>query len=231
LRDGTFRLYRTPSLQIGLRPDQLALVETLTRQTTTQARILWEDRRAARTEPHWTVLLPFLTGRPFVGGLDSRANIEHAAGALLDQALAGRPLGGWSDSQLADYCDKYNIGWALVWSPEVVERLQAWNGAEQIETIPQEGGAGYLFRMRRTHSYALIGSAQLLQADAQRIVLADVTPCKGRVVLSLHYQTGMRVSPGRIQLDQDRNSPDEIPFVRLLLEDPASRVTITWEKR
>ena len=54
---------------------------------------------------------------------------------------------------------------------------------------------------------------------------------KGRVILSLHYQTGMRVSPGRIRLEQEPNSPDEIPLIRLLLDAPASRVTLTWDKR
>ncbi len=236
LAAGAVRLVRTPALQIGLRPEQEQLVQTLIRQTTQQARILWEDRRTARTESQWTVLLPLLTQRSFVGGLDSQVNIEHATGGLIDQALAGRPVRGWSDSQLAEYCDKYNVGWIVAWSPPVVERLRSWSGAELLETLPRQGEPGQLFRVRRTHTYALVGSAQVVHADAQRIILADVLPYKadgrtGRVVLSLHYQTGMRVSPGRIQLEQDRTSPDEIPFVRLLLDDPASRVTITWEKR
>ncbi len=119
----------------------------------------------------------------------------------------------------------------VAWSPAVVDRLQAWQNAERIETIAQEGGPGQLFRVRRKHRYTLKGTIQSVHADVGRIVLSGVVPEQGQVVLSLHYQTGMRVSPGRIQLEQEPNSPDEIPFVRLLLDDPASRVTITWEKR
>ena len=100
-----------------------------------------------------------------------------------------------------------------------------------LQQFSLDDGNGQLFRIRRQHSYALTGSAQWLLADVQRVVLGDVIPYKGRVVLSLHYQTGMRVTPGRIQLEADQTSPDAIPLVRLLLDDPAARVTITWQKR
>ena len=110
-------------------------------------------------------------------------------------------------------------------------RLAAWPAAELLQQFSLDDGNGQLFRIRRQHSYALTGSAQWLLADVQRVVLGDVIPYKGRVVLSLHYQTGMRVTPGRIQLEADQTSPDAIPLVRLLLDDPAARVTITWQKR
>jgi hypothetical protein len=216
---------------IGLDEEQANLVAGLSEETTNQARILWEDRQNVRAAPHWTALLPLLTDRSFLGGLDPQSNIEHSAGGLLDQALAGRPLRDWNDAQLAEYCDRYNVGWIMAWSEAAVTRFRAWPAAESVRTFPLAGGGGQLFRIRRQHSYALVGSVQWLHADAQRIVLGDVTPDKGRVVLSLHYQSGMRVTPGRIHLEKDPNSPDAIPLVRLLLDDPAARVTITWQKR
>jgi hypothetical protein len=81
----------------------------------------------------------------------------------------------------------------------------------------------------------LTGSADLLRADSRRIVLADVVPRhadgKGEVVLSLHFQSGMRVSPSRVHIEPaETYSPDSIPFVRLSVEEHATRVTITWDK-
>ncbi len=137
----------------------------------------------------------------------------------------------WDDAQLADYCERYNVGWVMTWSEASSARLAAWPAAELLQQFSLDDGNGQLFRIRRQHSYALTGSAQWLLADVQRVVLGDVIPYKGRVVLSLHYQTGMRVTPGRIQLEADQTSPDAIPLVRLLLDDPAARVTITWQKR
>jgi len=224
-------LVRIQPLHIGLDPDQANLVAELTRQTTGQARILWEDRPLGRTAPHWTALLPLLTERFFLGGLDPQANIEHTAEGLLDQSLAGRPLREWEDARLVEYCDRDNVGWIMAWSAAAQARFRAWSAAELIQTLSLGSGTGQLFRIRRQHSYARIGTAQMLHADAQRIVLGDVTPQKGRVVLCFHYQSGMRVTPGRIRLEPDRNSSDTIPLVRLLLEESAARVTITWEKR
>jgi len=224
-------LIRIQPLHIGLDPDQANLVAELTRQTTGQARILWEDRPLGRAAPHWTALLPLLTQRFFLGGLDPQANIEHTAEGLLDQSLAGRPLREWEDGRLIEYCERYNVGWIMAWSEPAKARFRAWSAAEPIQTVSLASSTGQLFRIRRQYSYARIGTAQLLHADAQRIVLGDVTPKKGRVVLCFHYQSGMRVTPGRIRLEPDRNSSDTIPLVRLLLEDSAARVTITWQKR
>jgi hypothetical protein len=225
------RLYQTRPLQIGLGPEREALVESLRAHTTNEARILWEDRSLARTSSNWTALLPYLTERVFLGGLDAKAGIEHTAGGLVDQSLAGRPVREWTDAQLLDYCESYNVGWVMAWMPATVSRFQSWPTAETLGTLHDQGETGYLFRIRRRPSFALTGMAQVLHADTQRIVLGDVVPYKGRVVLSLHYQAGMRVTPGRVQIEGDQNSPDAIPFVRLLLNEPAARVTITWEMK
>ena len=41
---------------------------------------------------------------------------------------------------------------------------------------------------------------------------------------------GSRV-PGSNGVEPDGDSPDSIPLVRLLLDAPAARVTITWERK
>ena len=138
----------------------------------------------------------------------------------------------WDDAQLAEYCERYNVGWVMTWSEASSARLAAWPAAELLQQFSLDDGNGQLFRIRRQHSYALTGSAQWLLADVQRVVLGDVIPYKGRVVLSLHYQTGMRVTPGRIRSSKrTRHHRMRFRWCRLLLDDPAARVTITWQKR
>jgi hypothetical protein len=152
--------------------------------------------------------------------------------------LAGRPLGAWHDAELEGYCRVYNIGWVVCRSPQARERFRKWGPAEPLAELPGEEG-GCLFRVRRPHSFALSGRARLCCADARGVVLADVVPQgdpsedgAGQVVLSLHYQAGMRVAPGRVRLERDEQSSlDAIPFVRLRVAEPVSRVSITWEKR
>jgi hypothetical protein len=220
-------------LQIGLSPEQLTLVDRLKQTTTADARILWEDRRGGRCASRWTALLPVLTGRSFLGGLDADAGIDHASTALVDEALAGRPLPDWSDDELRTYCTRYNVGWIVCWTPAAEQRFRAWPDAELIAEV-HDGETGRLFVVRRPHSFALVGSATWVRADTRRIILEDVKPDHGEVVLSLHYQTGLRVLPARVGIfrasDGASDPNDCIRFVRLKMEEPVARITIVWDR-
>jgi hypothetical protein len=230
-------------LQLGLGENQRALLRTVEEHTTPQARILWEDRCGTPLSPHWTALLAVLTERSYVGGLDAEAGIEHTANGLTDQVLAGRPVRDWKDEELREYCERYNIGWVVCWSPAACSRFSRWDKAERTATLPPgsaEEPPGCLFTLRRTHSFALVGSAQWLAADSQRIVLTDVVPDpdgrrhedgKAPILLSLHFQAGMRVVPSRVEIKPADLPQESIPFVRLWVAEPVTRVTITWDKR
>jgi hypothetical protein len=223
----------TCPLGVGLSPDRAALLATLCEHTTPEARILWEDCSGPAQASRWTALLPVLTERAYVGGLDPDASIEHAYADLTDGLLAGRPLKQWSDKELADFCQRYNIGWLVCWSPGAVERFRTWPATEVKAALQDGTQTGYLFQLQRSHSFALIGQAQWLRADCRRIALGDVVPDpkEGVVLLSLHYQSGLQVSPGRIQIERALDPSDPIPFVRLRLPGPVSRLTLTWEGR
>jgi hypothetical protein len=232
------RLARPEPLLVGLGEQRLALVEAVREQTNNKARILWEDRPAGRGQPRWTALLPVLTGRAFVGGLDAEAGIEHATTGLANRRLAGRPLHEVNDAELDDYCRRYNIGWVVCWSAEARERFARWRPAGAPQPLPPaDGEPGHLFCLNRRPSYALVGEVRWRAADARKILLADAAPRpvagekEGQVVLSLHYQAGMRVSPARVRLEQAVDSHDTIPFVRLRMTEPVGRIMITWEGR
>jgi len=242
-------LQRAVPLQLGLDANQQAIVEALRQHTTPEARILWEDRTIAPLAPHWTPLLALWTERAYLGGLDAEVRIEHTTNGLADAVLMGRPIRDWSDEALAKYCTRYNIGWIVCWSPAACERLHNWPSAKWITTLPPVVAgepAGCLFAVQRQgYSFALTGSARWLSADTQRIILGDVVPPrdgpdnhgKKQVLLSLHYQAGMRVAPSRVLLDScllervDSVPGDARPFVRLWIEEPVTRVTIIWDKR
>jgi hypothetical protein len=236
-------------LQLGLDADQEAIVEALRQHTSAEARILWEDRATAALASHWTPLLPLLTQRAYVGGLDAETRIEHTTNGLTDAVLLGRPIHEWSNEALDEYCKRYNIGWVACWSPAACERLSHWPHATKKAVLPPTAAGeptGCLFAVSRNgYSFALIGSARWLSADTHRIVLGDVVPPSGesnshgkkQILLSLHYQAGMHVAPSRVRLDSYsmesiNSAPDDArPFVRLWVDEPVSRVTIIWDKR
>ena len=224
---------RTPqALLIGLGDERRALLEEIDTHTTPDARILWEDRAGTRLSPRWTALLPILTDRAYLGGLDPEARIENTTTGLIEQTLAGRPLRDWSQTDLEDYCKRYNIGWVVCWSPEVREKFAPLAKEKAPPVALRDDGDGYLLTLKFEPSYALHGaSAKWLAADSQRIILEDVRPVDKQLLLSLHYQEGLRVTPSRVHLERAQDK-DDVDFVRLLISDPAvTRITITWEKR
>jgi hypothetical protein len=233
LIDWTAQLVRLPPLQVGLSPERLDLVEQLRANTTAEARILWEDRGGGRLSSHWTALLPLLTERTFVGGLDPEAGIEHTVMGLTEGRLAGQPLAEWGSTELQEYCERYNIGWVVCWSNATVDRFAEWaeQGYAEVTGVLHDEGSAYLFTLNRPARLALVGSARLLHADAQKIVLGNVTPKDGVVVLSLHYHRGLYAAPSRVRLERELDSRDPIPLLRLRLDEPAPLVTISWEKR
>jgi hypothetical protein len=87
-----------------------------------------------------------------------------------------------------------------------------------------------------------VGSAKWEQADRKKVVLTDVVPADAPhpdggpmpakvVVLSLHHQPGLRVSPNIVAVERDPDAHDPIPMIRLRMTGPLSRIVISWENR
>jgi hypothetical protein len=217
----------TAPLAIGLTAADQTLVEAITCSTTSEARILWEEGDPAALASHWSALLPLLTDRAYLGGLDANAAIEHAYPSLVEQNLAGRPISSWRDEELRDFCRHYNAGWAVCRSPAATARFRSWLGADPILTVA--GSPPVSLYQLPARSFILKGQARLLQADCRHIALADLIPEDGKIVLSMHYQAGWQVSPSRVQIDKEPDPYDPIPFIRLRLPGPVARLTLTWQ--
>ncbi|MBY0526816.1 MAG: hypothetical protein K2R98_25715 [Gemmataceae bacterium] len=217
-------------LEIGLGAERQAIVDALAADTNRDARILWEDSSTANTTAHWTTLLPLLTDRTYLGGLDPDAMVEFTRSGPTGQRAAGRPLARWTDADLDDFCQRYNLGWVMCSSPASVERFRSWSRATPVIALPDAAQTRWLFAIQRTPSFVLKGEARWIQADRQRIALADVVPDGDQVILSLHYHAGMIARPSHVHLEPfpDPRALDPIPFVRLRIPGPVTRLTLTW---
>jgi hypothetical protein len=218
------------TLEIGLGAERQAVVDVIAAATTSEARILYEDAAPVQPGARWTALLPLLTGRAYLGGLDPEASAEFGQMALSAGNLAGRPIGTWTDLELEQFCRRYNLGWVVGWSPETVARLRQWKTAEPIAEVVDAERGGWLFALRRPRSFILKGQARWLLADSQHIVLGDVIPDGDEVILSLHYQTGLTVMPGRVKIEPLPDPDDPIPLVRVRVSSPVARVTLMWQE-
>ena len=212
----------------GFNAEQTALVKAIRELTRPDARILWEERPGHVT-PAWTALLPLQTERSYLGGLDPEAEVDHMYARLTATHLAGRPLSEWTETDLIEFCERYNVGFIVCWSPATVAKFRAWPDAEIVSPL-HESGAGCLLAIKRQPSFVLKGKARLVQANAERIALADVEPENGEIILSLHYQAGFHIAPGPAVAERVVDVHDPIPLLRIRLPGPMLRLTLTWGK-
>jgi hypothetical protein len=133
-------------LVAGVRPEMVELVHWLGANTDPSARILFEDqlRLYEKTDPestHWTPLLPILLGpqrRQFIGGVYHMAFItHHRAASFGDFQLGGRPIDAWRPQELRSYCELYNIGWVVCWSPLSRFVFDRWPDAQLVAVLPR----------------------------------------------------------------------------------------------
>lgn len=262
------RLAQDRPLVVGLRPADRALVRWLKAETDVSARVLFEDqlRLLESTDvesTHWTPLLPILLGpegRAFLGGLYQTAFIaHHKAASFGDYVLGGRRIDAWTPAEFSDYCDRYNVGWVVCWSPLsrfCVDRLPT---ARRLTTLPRPATPGreimpdatqwraiaalagrqvadrYLsegvnryqvYRVDRPHSYFLQGRGLVTSFAPNRVVLSHLTADPtGSAVLSLHWLDTWKTAPP-LPLSPFPVPGDPVPFVRINLERPVSRVVL-----
>jgi hypothetical protein len=226
-------------LPLGLTTEQVDCAHRLAERTTPDARIVLEETNTNRPDWNWTVLLPSLTGRVFLGGLDPEAQFEHAFCSMKHDRLNGRLLEEWTDEELTAYCRRYNVGWVVCRSTAATARWRAYPPAREVDRL-HDAGEMVLFEIDRGRSFILAGSATWVTATRRRVVLTDLQPADAPhplggpvpakvVVLSLHYQAGLRVSPSVAIVERDPDPYDPIPMIRLRLPGPMSRVVLTWE--
>jgi hypothetical protein len=213
-------------LRLGLPPDYAALVQTMRTETLPAARILWEESTKDDSVSA-AIILPLLTERAFLGAGGAAADADLGFAVLSNGHLAGRPVTIASDADLEAFCRRYNIGWIVASETQTIERFNRWPLAECVSST----GTRRLYSVKRTRTFVLKGQARCVTADRFSISLADVVPENGEVVLSMHYQEGLRARPGWVKVDREPDAYDPIPLIRLQMIAPAARVTLAWDKR
>jgi hypothetical protein len=222
------RRWDVTPLEIGLGRNRELMVQTIRARSTPDGRILWEDLAEGPRGSDWTALLPELTQRPYLGGLSPDISIDHMHARLADGKLVNRPVGDWTDEELAAFFERYNVTRAICRTPESIARFRRLAGAAVLAEFAD--GAGVMFAIDRRPSYVLKGRAVVTQMDWKRVALSDIEPDEeGVVVLSLHYHTHWRVTPGYVMIERDVDVTDPVPMIRLRLPGPVSRLTMTWK--
>jgi len=215
-------------LRLGWTPLEEELLTQIRRYTLTSARILYEERRAEQDGA--AALLPLATHRWYIGGL--QACLEHRYCVLRDGWWLGRPLLQWSDAELEHWLRWFNIGYVVARTDSSVQRWQRYAGVRLLWQGRDKDGPIVLLEIPRPHNYLLTGQARKVWGDTERIVLEEVAPDEhGAVILSMHYQPGMRVSPGYIRVERAPEPQGRTPLdlIRLHMPGPVPHIRLSWD--
>jgi len=215
--------------QLGLTSEHSKIVQLLKQRTSSAARILIEDADTSHTGWNWTALLPALTERAYIGGLDPGGGIEHLTCGMVDGKLLNRRFAEWPPEERAAFCERFNLGWVICRSESAVQFWASEPMAREIGRFDVDG-EWVVFELDRPHSFVRSGQATVEQADAERIVLRDLVPDdNGCVRLSFHFQGELRAAPLTVKVEADPDSRDPVPLMKLRLPGPVSRVSLRWQ--
>jgi hypothetical protein len=207
-------------LTLGLNQEARELCHWLATQTTPAGRILIEDSPATMT---WTPLLPWLTQRSYIGGLANEPPLEHLQMRLHHGWLGPREFSDWTPPELGRLAERLNLRWLVV-RQETAARMRTWPNAKMAATV----GPWTIFELSRSMGYFLRGRGRVVHADDRGVILADLEPEDGAVLVAFHFHAGAKTSSDRVAVEAFRDSDDPVPLLRLRLAKPIARLAVTW---
>jgi hypothetical protein len=222
------------ALPLGLPSEARQTFDLLKEHTSADARILWEEDAASAA---WTPLLPIHTQRFYLSGLSSHAAVEHAGVRLANGRLAGKPLGEWVSGELDFdlFCQRFNVGWVVCKEEATIRWLSSRPKDKLVAALPN---GRCLYAIHRStpvdgsngSGYVLRGSGRVLRCDDRVLTLADLVPEGGQILLSLHYHPRITASSERVRIAKEADPHSSVPFLRLELPGPMTRLTLRWSE-
>jgi len=204
----------------------LALDEWIRENTDLGARIMIEDiirweRQAPYGASRYSCLLAVWGPRYLVGGPVPNAFIKHHYVSFDEGRFLNRKIGSFSDAELKESVELYNIKWAIIWTEESKERLKRCGFARKLaEFVDLEV---YEFDIKA--DWFLVGEGELKAMDYDKIELSQLKPEAGKVVLKVHYFEDFQAEPG-VKIFCYQAGGDPVGF--LGLENPPSELRLRY---
>ncbi|MFL5330560.1 MAG: hypothetical protein ACJ8C4_16785 [Gemmataceae bacterium] len=218
---GDLRPWAVGRLDVGWSTEDAACRHEWQSTFRSTARVLWERQPHDHFTPTTLPLdfsIPVLTGRD----LESDDQPWSFAGGV----LGGRNVADWSDNDLQRFCDRWNIGWIRAVNSATRERLGRWNAAKVWNSTSMSTAA--MFSIDRPQTYFLKGRGELETASLNQIVLKDVVPEHGEVVLCFCWHPGWTAAPSHVTIESETDAFDPMPLMRLRCGSPITRLVLRW---
>lgn len=212
----------TGKLQLRTRiiPELTSIVEWIQRDTSTEARVLFEESGDETgfvyDGMYLSSFIPHLTGRQLIGGPINLYNDRHHFAEFHSGKLFKKEIQTLSVEELQNYLRLYNIGSVVAFHPASVQRLQSIPG---LVTVDQRIGPVHLMKVNQPLTWFVEGEGKV-KAGLNRL---ELTELKGNpVIIKYHWIAGLQSEPAA-NIEPVKLADDPIPFIKIV-DPPAALI-------
>jgi hypothetical protein len=211
-------LYQTESagklqLRSEILPEIQSIIDWIRADSPKEARILFEESGDESgfvyDGSYLSSLIALQTDRQLIGGPINLYNDRHHFAELHSGKFLKRDIASFSEDELRNYFNLYNIGAVVAFHPATLRRLQAIPG---LVTVERRTGPVFLMKVNQTLNWFVDGQGRL-SATFNRLELSEL---KGStVVLKYHWIDGLQADPAT-KIEAVKLADDPIPFIKLI---------------
>jgi hypothetical protein len=221
-------VYQTEStgrlqLRSEILPEIQSIIDWIRADSPKEARVLFEESGDETgfvyDGSYLSSLIALRTDRQLIGGPINLYNDRHHFAELHSGKFLKRDISSFSDDELRNYFNLYNIGAVVAFHPATLRRLQAIPG---LVTVERQVGPVVLMKSNQTLNWFVEGQGQV-SAGLNRLELSEI---KGNtVVLKYHWIDGLHSEPAT-KIEPVKLADDPIPFIKLI--DPPANLRLQF---
>lgn len=191
----------------------VSVAQWVARETPPEGRVLFEESGDESGFVHHGMylssFLPAWTGRELIGGPTNFSWDRYNAVHFYAGRFVGRDIGSYTDDELRAYLAVYNVGAAVVYSPQAVRRLLSVPG---LATVAGKVDQTYLLKINQPLGWLARGAGKVT-AGPNLIRCEEVEGPS--VILKYHWIEGLRATPPASIRPVLLLPGDPIPFIQV----------------
>lgn len=205
----------SPKIRARLSQDNKQLLKWIEENTSTEARLLFEDNWNREGFP---VLINYFMKREIIGGPYIYTFLKHNFAEFFTELtplgeevtkLFNKPLEDYSLEKLKRYFEAYNIKWVFAYSETAKNVFNLYPSyLEKRATI----GETDIYEVRRKPTYFIMGSGKV-KAVYNRIELRDLS--RGEIIIKYHFLETFKAKP-EIRIEEVKVLDDPVGFIKIV---------------
>lgn len=193
-------------------PPLESLASWIRNETTNKGRILIEDSGDETDHQYYNIyfpaLLPYLTGREFIGGPYPYFLTKHHFSTFFSAWLFGKKITAFSSKELKGYMDLFNIKWIITFHPV---SIRYFSNYPQYFRLKGRIDKFYIFEVNRQPSFFIKGSGKI-RAELNNIYLEDLHGKE--IIIKYHWFKGLTGGDG-VKVSPVYYMDDPVPFIKV----------------